>query len=169
MKHLHIWGYPAQARPYVLKKRKLDSKTISCYFVEFLEKSWGFKFYDPSTRSIFETRNFFEDIEFDKGNKVSNTDFDEEHDDSVNVEDNLILSSAQENLSRPSTSYGKISYPQELFASRESTIEKGSQISNNEAILEIKENDPINLKPALKSFNAHNWIGVMKEEIKSIH
>ena len=28
LKHLHMWGCPAQARPYVLKERKLDSRTM---------------------------------------------------------------------------------------------------------------------------------------------
>ena len=69
----------------------------SFYFVRYLEKSCDLKFYDPSTRRIFKTRNayFFEDIEFDVGNKVGDTDFDEEHDDSVNAKDNLILSCVQ--------------------------------------------------------------------------
>ena len=39
LKHLHIWGCPAQARPYVPRERKLDSITISCYFVGYSEKS----------------------------------------------------------------------------------------------------------------------------------
>ena len=77
LKHLHVWGCPAQVRPYFPKERKLDSRTISSYFVENLEKSRGFMSYDPSTRGIFETGNahFFEDIEFDGGNKVRDTDF----------------------------------------------------------------------------------------------
>ena len=54
LKHLHILGCPAQARSCVPKEKKLDSKIISCYFVGYLEKYWGFKFYDPSTRGIFE-------------------------------------------------------------------------------------------------------------------
>ena len=85
LKYLPIWGCPAQARPYVPKERKLDSKTIIFYFVEYSEKFWGFKFYDPSTRGIFETGNayFFEDIEFYGRNKGRNIDFEEEHDDSV--------------------------------------------------------------------------------------
>ena len=67
------------------------SLKISCYFVGYSGKSWGFKFYDPSTRGIFETGNahFFEDIEFDGGNKVRDTEFQEEHDDIVNLEGNL--------------------------------------------------------------------------------
>ena len=43
LKHLHIWGCPAQVRSYVPKERKLDSRTISCYFVRYLEKIMGFQ------------------------------------------------------------------------------------------------------------------------------
>ena len=77
LKHLHIWGCPAQARLYVPKERKLDSRTISCYFVGYLEKSWGFKFYDPSTKGFLETGNahFFEDIEFDGEIKLETLTF----------------------------------------------------------------------------------------------
>ena len=35
--------------------------------------------------------------------------------------------------------------------------------------MEIKENDPINLRQALQSFNAHKWIDAMNEEMKSMH
>ena len=94
LKHLHIWGCPAQAQLYIPKDRKLDSRTISCYFVGFSKKSWGFKFCDSSTRGILGAGNahFFEDIKFDGGNKVRDTDFQEEHDDSVYAEGNQILS-----------------------------------------------------------------------------
>ena len=79
-----------------------------------MEKSWGIIFYDLTTRGIFETGNahFFVDIELDGRNKVTNTDFEEEHNDSVNAKDNLIISCVQENVSRPSTSYSQIAYPQ---------------------------------------------------------
>ena len=40
-----------------LKDRTLNFRTISFYFVGYSKKSWGFKFYDPSTRGIFETGN----------------------------------------------------------------------------------------------------------------
>ena len=173
LKHLHIWGCPAQARPYVSKERKLDSITISCYFVGYSEKSWGFKFYDPSTRGIFETRNahFFEDIKFDGGNIVRDTDFQEEYDDNVNTEGNLILSCVQVDVSRPSASYSQIAYPHEELSFKEFTIQEKTHISNNLSIylqehevdLEIKENDPINLRQALQSFNAHKWIDAMNE------
>ncbi|KAL6318588.1 hypothetical protein AAG906_000666 [Vitis piasezkii] len=48
---------PAKARPYKPNEKKLDSKTVSCYFVGYFERSNGFKFYDPSIRSFFEMSN----------------------------------------------------------------------------------------------------------------
>ncbi|KAK9714501.1 hypothetical protein RND81_06G099300 [Saponaria officinalis] len=47
LKHLHIWGCPAEARPYRPHENKLDSKTVSSYFIGYSERSRGFKFYDP--------------------------------------------------------------------------------------------------------------------------
>ena len=132
LKHFHIWGCPAQAQSYVPKERKLDSRTISCYFFGYSGKSWGFKFYDPSTRGIFEIGNahFFEDIEFDGGNKVRDTEFQEEHDDIVNLEGNLILSCVQADVLCPSASYSQIVYPQEETPLKESTFQEETQILN---------------------------------------
>jgi len=50
IKHLHIWGCPTEARPYGPHERKLDSRTISCYFVGYAECSRGYKFYNPTLR-----------------------------------------------------------------------------------------------------------------------
>ncbi|RDX96391.1 hypothetical protein CR513_20962, partial [Mucuna pruriens] len=47
----------AKTRPYRPHERKLDSRTVSCYFVGYAERSWGYKFYDPTSRSFFETGN----------------------------------------------------------------------------------------------------------------
>ena len=67
LKHLHIWGCLVEARPYRPHEKKLDSRMISCYFIGYSERSRGYKYYDPTTKSIFETGNarFFEDVEFD--------------------------------------------------------------------------------------------------------
>ncbi|KAL5738482.1 hypothetical protein ACOSP7_031243 [Xanthoceras sorbifolium] len=55
LKHFNIWGFPAEARPYRPHEKKLDSKTVSSYFIGYSERSRGYKFYDPTLRSIFET------------------------------------------------------------------------------------------------------------------
>lgn len=80
LKHLHVWGCPAEARPYKPHERKLDSKTISSYFIGYAERSRGYKFYDPTNRSIFETgiATFFEDVEFGGRNPVRDIVFEEE-------------------------------------------------------------------------------------------
>ena len=44
LKHVHIWGYPAEARPYRPNEKKLDLRTISCYFIGYFERSKGYKF-----------------------------------------------------------------------------------------------------------------------------
>ncbi|RDX76211.1 hypothetical protein CR513_43819, partial [Mucuna pruriens] len=78
--HLHIWGCRAEARPYRPHERKLDSKTVSCYFVGYAECSQGYKFYDPTSRSFFEMGNarILEKVEFGKEENIRNVVFKEE-------------------------------------------------------------------------------------------
>ena len=47
LKHFHVWGCPAEARPYEPNERKLDSQTVRSYFIGYSERSMGYKFYDP--------------------------------------------------------------------------------------------------------------------------
>jgi len=64
IRHLHVWGCPAKARPYILYEKKLDLKTVSCLFVGYFERYRGFRFYCPSNKSIRRIMlNFFEDIQ----------------------------------------------------------------------------------------------------------
>ena len=77
LKHLHIWGCPTKARPYKPHVRKLNSRTVSCYFVGYAEHSRRYKFYDPTSRSIFEMGNaiFLEDVEFGGEGNIKNVVF----------------------------------------------------------------------------------------------
>ena len=81
LKHLHISGCPPETRPYRPNEKKLNSITISCYFIGYSERSRGYKFYDPTIKAIFETGNarFFEDVEFVGGEKIMDFVFEEEH------------------------------------------------------------------------------------------
>ena len=59
LRHLHVWGCPAEVRVYNLHEKKLDLRTIGGYFIGYLGKSKGFRFYCPtnhSTRTV-ETGN----------------------------------------------------------------------------------------------------------------
>ena len=53
IRHLHVWGCPAKARPYKPNEKKLNSRTINCYFVGYSKMSRDFKFYDPTIKSFF--------------------------------------------------------------------------------------------------------------------
>ena len=77
---MHIWGCPAEARPYRPHERKLDSRIVSCYFVGYAKRSRGYKFYDSTLRSIFETGNarFLEEVEFWKEENIMKVVIEEE-------------------------------------------------------------------------------------------
>ena len=54
---------------------------MSYYFIRYSERSRGYKFYDPTTKSIFELKNarFFKDVQFVGGDKVKDVIFEEEY------------------------------------------------------------------------------------------
>ncbi|KAL6335699.1 hypothetical protein AAG906_032893 [Vitis piasezkii] len=81
IRHLHVWGCPAEARPYNPNEKKLDFRTVSYYFVGYSKRSRGFKFYDPSTRSFFKTDNakFIEDVELSGRESLRKVVFEEEY------------------------------------------------------------------------------------------
>jgi hypothetical protein len=69
LQHFKIWSCPTETRPY-RPQEKLDERTVSCYFIGYVERSRGYKFYDPTNRIIFEinTIKFFEDVMVQRGN-----------------------------------------------------------------------------------------------------
>ena len=53
LNHLCVWGCPAEAKVFSPNIGKLDSKTVSCYFVGYLDKSKGYRFYCPDRHTKF--------------------------------------------------------------------------------------------------------------------
>ena len=53
LNHLHVWGCPAEAKIFNPNIRKLDSKTVSCYFIGYLDKSKCYRFYCPDRHTKF--------------------------------------------------------------------------------------------------------------------
>ena len=75
LRHLHICGCLAEARIYNPHENKLDLKTISGYFIGYLEKSKGYRFYCPThSTKIVETGNarFLENGEISGSDKPQN-------------------------------------------------------------------------------------------------
>ena len=48
LRHLHVWGCLEEVRIYNPHEKKLDSRMISGYFIGYLEKSKGYRFYYPN-------------------------------------------------------------------------------------------------------------------------
>ncbi|KAJ9544451.1 hypothetical protein OSB04_024158 [Centaurea solstitialis] len=151
--HLHVWGCPAEARAYNPHERKLDSRTISCYFVGYQECSRGFKFYNPTTKSFLR-------LETQDATPVQNT--------------NEGVPLVQDNNEVPPT-VEQTQQTQEVPL-RRSTRERRSAIPDDyigflqehETQTGIREDDPINLKEALSSSNSQKWIDAMADEMKSM-
>ena len=58
LRHLHVWGCPVEVRFYNPLEKKLDSRTISGYFIGYPKKSKGYRFYCPNhSLRIVETGN----------------------------------------------------------------------------------------------------------------
>ena len=58
MQHIRVWGCPSEVRIYNPQENKLDPRTISGYFIGYVERSKGYRFYCPSHNTrIVESRN----------------------------------------------------------------------------------------------------------------
>ena len=65
LNYLKVWGCPAEAKLFDPHHKKLDSKTVSCHFIGYPDKSKGYRFYCPGRSTKFvETRQaeFLEDL-----------------------------------------------------------------------------------------------------------
>ena len=64
LNYLCVWGCPAEAKVFNPNIGRLDSKTVCCHFIGYLEKSKGYHFYCHNRQTKFvETRHavFLED------------------------------------------------------------------------------------------------------------
>src|SRR3954471_3552384 len=191
--HFHIWRCPAETRPYRPIERKLDSKTVSSYFIGYSERSRGYKFYDPTSRSIFETgcTKFFEDVEFEGRDKDRNIAFEEESIKTsttafdnvpvyIPVIDQEVDTEPQDNVQQlpeqvqeviPEEQTQHLQEPQEPL--RRSTIERRRDILDDyEVFLQehednsgLMEDDPTSFRQAMNSSDSQKWIDAMKEEL----
>ena len=53
LNHLCVWGCLAEAKVFNPNIGKLDSKTVSCHFIGYPDKSKGYRFYCPDRHTKF--------------------------------------------------------------------------------------------------------------------
>lgn len=51
--HLRTWGCKAEAKLYNPMQKKLDSKTVSCFFIGYPDRTKGYRFYCPKNNTRF--------------------------------------------------------------------------------------------------------------------
>ena len=144
---------------------------VSCYFIGYSERSKGYKFYYLTTKSIFETRNvrFFEDVEFDGGDKDRDFVFEEEYVDIpidvIDIDQASIPDIVQEvdpnqnNIQEPPVPEEQTLPPPEPTPLRRSTRERRSVVPNDYIVFLQKhefdigavEDDLINFCQAMES------------------
>ncbi|KAL6348418.1 hypothetical protein AAG906_005726 [Vitis piasezkii] len=167
IRHLHVWGCPAEARPYKPNEKKLDSRTVSCYFVGYSERSRGFKFSDPSTRSFFETGNakFIEDVELNGREPLRKVVFEEEF---VSIP---IITTGHGHIMFDDT-IQNVQPITEIVNTPEippTQVVEPVQVHKEEHEFDMGlEDDPISVSQVKKSFDSKKWIEAMKDEIKSM-
>jgi hypothetical protein len=152
LRHLHVWGCPAEVRLYNPHEKKLDFRTISGFFIGYPEKSKGYRFYCPnhSTR-IVETDHarFIENGEVSGSDKLQN----------------VVIHEAV-------TNEPIVDGPQEVVLRRSQRV-KRSAISDNyvvylqESDFDIgKCKDPVSFSQAIESNDSAKWINSMNDELK---
>jgi hypothetical protein len=72
LNYIRVWGCPTEAKIFNPNASKLESKTVSCYFIGYPEKFKDFRFYCPDRHTKYvETRYaIFLDDEIMRGNTV---------------------------------------------------------------------------------------------------
>ena len=55
LNYLRVWGYPAEAKLFNPQQKKLDDKTVSCYFIGYLPilLSWCFTKFVETRQAVF--------------------------------------------------------------------------------------------------------------------
>ena len=196
LRHLHIWGCPAEARIYNPQEKKLDSKTISGFFIGYASKSKGYKFYCPnhSTR-IVETGNakFLEDGEVSgRIDEVIINEIREETSVPISVpliSTHEVLIDAvdageQREDDEPQPINVTPAIPEVIEAAdtpiaevpvRRSTRPRRSAISDDYMVYMLQhefdiglDKDPVTFSQAVKGDDSDKWIDAMCEELKSM-
>ena len=192
LRHIHIWGCPAEARIYNPHEKKLDSRTISGYFIGYPDKSKGYRFYcsNHSVR-IVETGNarFLENGEISGSNEPRKVDVEEIRVDipplflpqeiivpqpvqqvEENEQHNRVGSLPPENIAIENAVE-----PPQPAPLRRSQRERRPAITDDYVVY-LQESDfdigirkdPVLFSQAMESDDSSKWMEAMNEELKSM-
>ena len=192
LRHIHIWGCPAEARIYNPHEKKLDLRTISGYLIGYPDKSKGYRFYCPNHNvRIVETGNarFLENGEISGSNEPRKVDVEEIRVDipPLFLPQEIIVPQPVQQVMENEQHNRNGSLPQENIAI-ENAVEppqpaplRRSQRERRPAITDdyvvyLQESDfdigirkdPVSFSQAMESDDSSKWMEAMNEELKSM-
>ena len=192
LRHIHIWGCPAEARIYNPHEKNLDSRMISGYFIGYPDKSKGYRFCCPNhSVRIVETSNarFLENGEISGSNEPRKVDVEEIRVDipplflpqeiivpqpvqqvEENEQHNRVGSLPPENIAIENA----VEPPQPVPL-RRSQRERRPAITDDYVVY-LQESDfdigirkdPVSFSQAMESDDSSKWMEAMNEELKSM-
>ncbi|RVW83183.1 Retrovirus-related Pol polyprotein from transposon TNT 1-94 [Vitis vinifera] len=192
LRHIHIWGCPTEARIYNPHEKKLDSRTISGYFIGYPDKSKGYRFYCPNhSVRIVETGNarFLENGEINGSNEPRKVDIEEIRVDIPppflpqeiivpqpvqQVEDNE-QHNRDGSLPLENIAIENVVEPPQPAPLRRSQRERRPAITDDYVVY-LQESDfdigirkdPVSFSQAMESDDSSKWMEAMNEELKSM-
>ncbi|RVW63464.1 Retrovirus-related Pol polyprotein from transposon TNT 1-94 [Vitis vinifera] len=192
LRHIHIWGCPAEARIYNPHEKKLDSRTISGYFIGYPDKSKGYRFYCPNhSVRIVETGNarFLENGEINGSNEPRKVDIEEIRVDIPPpfLPQEIIIPQPVQQVEDNEQHNRDGSLPPENIAIendveplqptplRRSQRERRPAITDDYVVY-LQESDfdigitkdPVSFSQAMESDDSSQWMEAMNEELKSM-
>ncbi|CAL9026013.1 unnamed protein product, partial [Prunus brigantina] len=192
LRHLHVWGCPAEIRIYNPHEKKLDFRTISGYFIGYPEKSKGYSFYCPNhSTKIVETGNarFIESGEVSGSGKTKEVVIQEVrvHVPSPMPYTEVVVPTHAEPLSdveqqindqplhnETITNENAMEEPQEITL-RRSQRERRSAISHDYVVYLHESDfdtginkDSVLFSQAINCVDSAKWIDAMHDELKSM-
>ncbi|KAI3751205.1 hypothetical protein L2E82_22253 [Cichorium intybus] len=195
LNYLRVWGCPAEAKVYNPQIKKLDSKTISCYFVGYPERSKGYRFYAPThTTRIVETRcaEFLENGDDSGSNGSKILELNEESMPSqtsnilvpipITVQDSTPTPQHVDVVPiEPEPLHHEIPYNNELVEEAQQPLRRLRRerrpMNYDDFITYLNEvdydlgqiQDPTSYNEAINSDCSHKWIEAMNDELSSMH
>ena len=180
LKHLRIWGCPAEVRVYNPQEKKLDPKTIRAYFVGYPCMTKGYRFYCPSPSVCFiESRNaVFLENDVISGSDQTNNDHMEVTPDLCNEGFVQIYPLPIHEEQRPVVVEdvpNEQSEPTQEVELRRSTRERRPVLPSDYIVYSVEtdcdisiENDPLTYTQAMNSENSKLWHDAMTDEMNSM-
>lgn len=189
LNYFKIWGCPAEAKIFNPQIKKLDSRTISCFFIGYPERSKGYRFYCPNhTTRIVETRNaeFIEngEISGSSGRKIDLNENITDVSNSVPVNtESTTLVPLNEVVNAPEVNeqpHNEAPNLENVEPNDQQPLRKSQRTRKpvnyddfvtylNEADYDLsKVEDPISYNEAIMSSQSTQWFEAMKDELRSM-